>query len=55
MAICWPHAGFGQLSDEYEAKLGFTGAFIGLCAQDLSGMMKQADFDYFKYIDNGNE
>ncbi|GIP15928.1 beta-xylosidase [Paenibacillus montaniterrae] len=28
---------------------GFTGAFIGLCAQDLGGTRKQADFDYFKY------
>jgi len=28
---------------------GFTGAFIGLCAQDLSGRKKQADFDFFTY------
>lgn len=40
----------GQLSDEYEGKLGFIGTFVGLCAQDLSGTMKHADFDYFKYV-----
>lgn len=45
----------GQLSDEYEGKLGFTGTFIGLCAQDLSGTMKHADFDYFKYIGNDRD
>src|SRR5690606_4149256 len=41
----------GQLSDEYEGKLGFTGTMIALCAQDLSGTMKHADFDYFKYAE----
>lgn len=40
----------GQLSDEYEGKLGFTGTMIGICAQDLSGTMKQADFDYLTYL-----
>jgi len=28
---------------------GFTGAFIGLCAQDLGGTRQYADFDYFYY------
>lgn len=28
---------------------GFTGAFVGLCVQDLSGRRQHADFDYFKY------
>lgn len=28
---------------------GFTGAFIGMCAQDLSGRRLPADFDYFTY------
>jgi len=28
---------------------GFTGAFIGICVQDLSGARKPADFDYFAY------
>ena len=44
-----PSFEFGNLSDEYEGKLGFTGAFAGMCVQDLSGMQKHADFDYFIY------
>lgn len=27
----------------------FTGAFIGLCCQDLTGMKQHADFDFFDY------
>lgn len=41
-----------KLSDEYleYAKAeGFTGAFVGLCCQDLSGRRKHADFDFFEY------
>lgn len=46
---------FGHLSDEYATRetngffsdWGFTGAFVGLCVQDLSGEGKAADFDYF--------
>jgi xylan 1,4-beta-xylosidase len=37
-----------KLSDDYGQGLHFTGAFVGLCAQDLSGMRKTADFDYFE-------
>jgi xylan 1,4-beta-xylosidase len=40
------------LSDDYYSKIGeyrFTGAFIGICCQDLSGQNKFADFDYLKY------
>jgi xylan 1,4-beta-xylosidase len=44
-----PVLDLGQLSDEYAGKLGFTGTFVGLCAQDLSGQKKRADFDYFRY------
>jgi len=29
----------------------FTGAFSGLCCQDLSGERLHADFDYFEYRD----
>lgn len=51
--INWIYVGspqdLGQLADEYEGKLGFTGTFIGLCAQDLSGTKLHADFDYFRY------
>lgn len=47
----------GKISDEnaetvsgnYLIDQGFTGAFIGLCAQDLSGSGKHADFDYLTY------
>ncbi|QUL58367.1 glycoside hydrolase family 43 protein [Paenibacillus tritici] len=39
----------GVLADEYGKKLSFTGAFAGLCVQDLSGMQLHADFDYFDY------
>ncbi len=35
----------GKLSDDYCT--GFTGTFIGLCVQDLSGMGKCADFGFF--------
>lgn len=40
------------LSDDYYSKIGeyrFTGAFIGICCQDLSGQQNFADFDYLKY------
>lgn len=36
-----------KLSDEYCD--GFTGAMVGICAQDLSKREKCADFDYFAY------
>ncbi len=36
------------LSDDYY-KLGFTGAFLGLCAQDISGQRRPADFEFFTY------
>ncbi|WP_039834774.1 glycoside hydrolase family 43 protein [Paenibacillus sonchi] len=38
-----------HLSDEAGDFLRFTGNFIGLCVQDLSGDSKYADFDYFRY------
>ncbi len=37
------------LSDEFCQEGQFTGAFVGLCCQDLSGQRKPADFDYFEY------
>lgn len=36
------------LSDDYN-QLGFTGAFVGLCCQDLSGRRLPADFARFVY------
>lgn len=40
---------FGTLSDEYGGKLGFTGAYVGICAQDMDLQRKEAFFDYFEY------
>lgn len=37
------------LSDEHAKGWGFTGAFVGICCQDLSGECKHADFDWFEY------
>ena len=43
------------LSDEYVEDIEvrfrpcFTGAFVGLCCQDLSGQSQVADFDWFEY------
>jgi len=27
----------------------FTGAFVGVCCQDVAGTHRPADFDYFEY------
>jgi xylan 1,4-beta-xylosidase len=32
----------------------FTGAFVGMCCQDLSGACLPADFDYFDYHDRNS-
>jgi xylan 1,4-beta-xylosidase len=40
-----------KLSDDYGQGLHFTGAFLGICAQDLGGMRTVADFDYWKMSD----
>ena len=39
------------LSDEAAAPgtPNFTGTFVGVCCQDLSGAARPADFDYFVY------
>jgi xylan 1,4-beta-xylosidase len=41
------------LSDEASApgQPNFTGAFVGMCCQDSSGLCRPADFDYFEYIE----
>lgn len=36
-----------KISDDYGKALHFTGAMIGLCAQDMTGTRLAADFDYF--------
>lgn len=52
----WQHIGqifdASTLSDEFDQGGGdahFTGAFVGICCQDLAGTKKYADFDYFEY------
>jgi xylan 1,4-beta-xylosidase len=37
------------LSDEHCQEGSFTGAFVGLCCQDLTGGRRHADFDWFEY------
>lgn len=37
-----------KLSDDYGDRLRFTGAFVGLCAQDVGGTKAHADFDWFE-------
>ena len=42
---------YSLLSDEAGMEGGeqFTGAFVGMCCNDLTGRRKQADFDFFSY------
>jgi xylan 1,4-beta-xylosidase len=37
------------LSDEHAMPIGFTGNFVGMACQDISGSGKAADFDWFEY------
>ena len=37
------------LSDDYGEDWGFTGAFVGVACQDLTGRRHPADFDFFEY------
>jgi xylan 1,4-beta-xylosidase len=42
------------MSDEYYGSImeeRFTGAFTGICCQDLTGQGLHADFDYFEYVE----
>ncbi|MEU7244032.1 hypothetical protein AB0B32_28620 [Streptomyces sparsogenes] len=40
-----------RLSDDYGERLRFTGAFVGVCVQDLGGTRAVADFDWFELRD----
>jgi len=42
-----------KLSDDYGTGLHFTGAFVGLCAQDLDAGHTPADFEYFALEQSG--
>ena len=50
---CWLPEQFDAsiLSDEASApgSPNFTGAFVGMCCQDVAGTCRAADFDYFDY------
>ena len=43
------------LSDEHCRESKFTGAFVGLCCQDLTGGRCHADFDWFEYEELDSE
>ena len=44
-----PSLDASRLSDEYCKDGCFTGAFAGLCCQDISGASIPADFDFFEF------
>jgi xylan 1,4-beta-xylosidase len=44
-----PFLDASKLSDDYGQGLHFTGAMVGLCAQDVGGARRAADFDYFDF------
>lgn len=46
-----PDLDASRLSDDYGDRLRFTGAFVGVCAQDLAGTGAVADFDRFEIQD----
>jgi xylan 1,4-beta-xylosidase len=54
----WQELGFlldySVISDEAGKGAGnsFTGAFVGVCCQDISGQDTLADFDFFEYVEH---
>ncbi len=46
--VNWEHDA-SILSDEHAGPIGFTGNFVGMACQDLSGTRLHADFDWFEY------
>jgi xylan 1,4-beta-xylosidase len=45
----WDRLDASILSDEYAVPVGFTGNFVGMACQDISGTGGHADFDWFEY------
>ena len=45
---------YSVISDEAGKGAGnsFTGAFVGVCCQDISGQDQPADFDFFEYVEH---
>jgi xylan 1,4-beta-xylosidase len=50
-AIIGPVFDASRLSDEYCANGQFTGAFVGITAQDFYLRESYADFDYCEYLE----
>jgi xylan 1,4-beta-xylosidase len=48
IAVCWEQDA-SILSDEHAVPCGFTGNFVGIACQDLTGKRQYADFDWFEY------
>ena len=44
-----PRIDISHLSDDDAEYIRFTGTFVGMCAQDLSGQKKESHFNYFNY------
>lgn len=42
-------SGFAGFTKKGSNNIRFTGTYVGMCVQDLSGQKKPADFDYFIY------
>ncbi len=53
--VTWTKIGWEMdgsiLSDEHANPCGFTGAFVAVCCQDLSGQGHHADFDFLEYVE----
>ena len=49
-----PELDLTKISDDYGQGLHFTGAMVGLCAQDLAGTDKPAYFDHFTIEHDAN-
>ena len=45
----WDELDASVLSDEYAVPIGFTGNFVGMACQDMTGSGHPADFDWFEY------
>jgi xylan 1,4-beta-xylosidase len=39
-----------KIGDDYAPGLRFTGAFVGICCQDVGGTRQYADFDFFDLV-----
>ncbi|WP_258832948.1 glycoside hydrolase family 43 protein [Peribacillus frigoritolerans] len=49
-----PKIDISHLSDDDADYIRFTGTFVGVCVQDLSGQALNADFEYFDYKEYRN-